>query len=408
MVAMGKGDDPNCAGAAAMPQPEPLSDRARLALRDPAAARDLVLSRGEFRAAVFARDGYRCVICQRPGGRVGLDAHHLMERRLFGAEDPRPGGYVLSNGVAVCDQPHPDGSPSCHMQAEMTLISPARLRAAAGIADTVLPDHLDEGADFTKWGDEVMRDGRRYRGELFFEEPVQKVLREADQLGLYVPSYKQARTFHLPWSPGATSDDKVLADTSFFEGKEIVISEKLDGESVTASRDIMHARSIDSGHHPSRNRAKQLWATIRYDIPEGWRLVCENVTARHHVAYDRLPGFVLVHAIFNERNEALPWDEVEEWSALLGLPTVPVIYRGPWDEEKIRGLYPFQSAFADAPAEGYVVRIADSFRYGDFRRAVGKYVASDFRDALLNTEAHWMHAEMVENQLAAPGDHEQT
>ena len=35
--------------------------------------------------------------------------------------------------------------------------------------------------------------------------------------------YKYPRTYHLPFSPGFTSDDKVLKDDSSFRGKEIVV-----------------------------------------------------------------------------------------------------------------------------------------------------------------------------------------
>ena len=36
--------------------------------------------------------------------------------------------------------------------------------------------------------------------------------------------------------------------------------------------DYMHARSINSDNHPSRNWVKNLWAQKAYNIPEGWRV----------------------------------------------------------------------------------------------------------------------------------------
>lgn len=41
---------------------------------------------------------------------------------------------------------------------------------------------------------------------------------------------KYPRTPHLPWSPGATSDDKYIQDLNSFKGRKIVITEKMDGE----------------------------------------------------------------------------------------------------------------------------------------------------------------------------------
>lgn len=42
--------------------------------------------------------------------------------------------------------------------------------------------------------------------------------------------YKYPRTPHLPWSPGATSDDKYISSFESFRGKQIVVTEKMDGE----------------------------------------------------------------------------------------------------------------------------------------------------------------------------------
>ena len=64
---------------------------------------------------------------------------------------------------------------------------------------------------------------------------------------------KYPRTAHLPWSPGATADDIYQGKLSSFEGKYVVVTEKMDGENTTLYRDYMHARSVDSRFHPSRN-----------------------------------------------------------------------------------------------------------------------------------------------------------
>lgn len=45
---------------------------------------------------------------------------------------------------------------------------------------------------------------------------------------------KYGRTYHLPISPGATSDDKVLRDPSVLSSAEdVVFMEKTGGENVT-------------------------------------------------------------------------------------------------------------------------------------------------------------------------------
>lgn len=65
--------------------------------------------------------------------------------------------------------------------------------------------------------------------------------------------FKYPRTLHLPWSLGSTSDDKFMSNVEHFNGKRIIITEKMDGENTNMYSDKIHARSIDSNHHDSRN-----------------------------------------------------------------------------------------------------------------------------------------------------------
>ena len=81
------------------------------------------------------------------------------------------------------------------------------------------------------------------RGELFGDESVQKILDSV--LCEFTTRVKYPRTWHLPWSPGATADDRVLDSVSHFYGREIVVTTKMDGECTTMYSDFLHARSID-------------------------------------------------------------------------------------------------------------------------------------------------------------------
>lgn len=87
--------------------------------------RDALLTRDQFREAVFARDGRCCVIC----GAGAVDAHHILERKLW-----VDGGYYLDNGASVCE--------GCHLRAESTEVSCEELRGRCGIDRVLLPDHL--------------------------------------------------------------------------------------------------------------------------------------------------------------------------------------------------------------------------------------------------------------------------
>lgn len=54
---------------------------------------------------------------------------------------------------------------------------------------------------------------------------------------------KYPRTYHLPFSPGTTSDDRFATDFSEIIGKPIVITEKLDGENCGMNKYGVFARS---------------------------------------------------------------------------------------------------------------------------------------------------------------------
>lgn len=208
---------------------------------------------------------------------------------------------------------------------------------------------------------------------------------------------KYPRSFHLPWSMGATDDDKTLGSVEHFVGRVVVVTEKLDGENTTIYSDgYMHARSVDGRTHESQAWVRALAGTVGHDIPEGWRVCGENVFAQHSLGYNRLASYFYVFAIYDENNRCLSWDETTEWAALLGLEVVPVLYRGEWDEAAVRGCYDGSSTVGDE-GEGYVVRVEDSFDYDDFSSSLAKFVRADH----VQTGAkHWRACSVVANELA--------
>ncbi|WP_444997397.1 RNA ligase family protein [Aliikangiella sp. IMCC44359] len=124
--------------------------------------------------------------------------------------------------------------------------------------------------------------------------------------------YKYPRTPHLPWSPGATRDDIRCVDSKIFEDRMVVVTEKMDGENATLYKNHMHARSIDSRHHPSRDWLKKFHASIAYNIPAGWRICGENLFAQHSIAYKNLSSYFYGFSIWNEDNDCLSWKDTLE------------------------------------------------------------------------------------------------
>lgn len=208
------------------------------------------------------------------------------------------------------------------------------------------------------------------------------------------PRRKYPRTPHLPWSPGAHGDDVLLKNCAKFEGKRVVVTEKMDGENSSLYRDGTHARSLDSGHHSSRNLLKAWHAGIAHRIPEGWRLCGENVYARHSIVYDALPGFFFLLSVWNAQNECLDWDSTVEWAGRLGCPVPVVLWRGLWDAAAVRSI-----SVDPASCEGYVVRLEEGFPHSRFGESVAKWV----RPSHVTTDEHWMHAPVVPNRLLRNG-----
>lgn len=329
----------------------------------------MVLSRNEFREGVFARDNHKCVICGEPAA----DAHHILERRLF--DD---GGYYLDNGASLC--------PQHHIEAEKTTLSAQAIREAIGISRVVLPSHLYEDQVYDKWGNPILPNGQRLKGELFFDESVQKIL--AEVLSVFTHYVKYPRTHHLPWSMGMHDDDRMHTKTCQWEGKRVIVTLKMDGENTTMYSDHVHARSVDSGSHPSRTWVKNFWSGIAYDIPEGWRLCGENLYAEHSIPYHDLPSYFLGFGLWTDKNVCLSWGETIEWLTLIGIEPVPIIFDGEYDERAIRRLHESLDFDRD---EGYVLRTWDGFSYGEFRRYVGKFVRPDH----IRTSKHWIRGQPV-------------
>jgi len=218
---------------------------------------------------------------------------------------------------------------------------------------------------------------------------------------------KYPRTKNLPFSKSNSSDDVWLKDCSIFEGEDVVISMKMDGECSSCYPDgYVHARSIDSGHHPSRAWLKNFAAKWAYLLPQGYRVVGENCFAFHSLFYTNLPTYFFVYGIYDDENKCLSWKETEEWCDLLELTTVPIIYRGKWDEETAKVLWPFESnigIFENATCvrpqhpEGFVVRNVKPFHYDDFNKNCAKFIAPHF--GLSIREVHWATAPIIPNRL---------
>ncbi len=152
----------------------------------------------------------------------------------------------------------------------------------------------------------------------------------------FITMKKYGRTYHLPISPGATSDDKVMAMLDGLMIGDLVITEKMDGENTTIYRGGSHARSPDSRYHSSRDWLKAFAASISPQLADGERIVGENLYARHSIGYDDLPSYFLGFAWIID-DEVQSWDLTQARFKELGIVPVSTLYRGPYKARPVRG-----------------------------------------------------------------------
>lgn len=200
---------------------------------------------------------------------------------------------------------------------------------------------------------------------------------------------KYNRTYHLPFSPGATDDDRISNDSSNLIGKKIVITEKLDGENCGHNNKGVFARShAEFTKSPWAKEVRQINELIRRDLSEGVFLFGENMEGIHSIEYSGLTSYFYIFGV-RDNDTWLSWEEVIEYSIVLELPTVPVLFTGvinSYDELKtmVENFASGESRLG-GKIEGVVVRNYESFKDSDFETNINKWV----RKGHVQTDEHW-------------------
>lgn len=208
---------------------------------------------------------------------------------------------------------------------------------------------------------------------------------------------KYPRTYHLPYSPGASKDDKKLQGDwfSYYKGKEIIITEKLDGENTCMTAQDVYARS-----HGAPTRSP--WSRNLWDAQTGlyWRVkqyispaefvFGENLYGEHSITYDKLPAYWYMFAVYNDTDDIwYSWNDVKLMAKFLELHHVPELWGGVIEsEEQLKGLVEKlvkEPSVYGPQREGVVIRLADEFKGDDFSHCVCKWV----RPNHVQTDEHW-------------------
>lgn len=292
-----------------------------------------LLSRDDFRNATFERDHFQCVVCGAPA----VDAHHIIERRLFKAAHEK-GGYFLDNGASLCEKHH--------FEAEQTSISCQTIRQLCGIETIVLPEHFRSGLEYDKWGNIITPDGR-LKGELYYEMSVQSTLKNVHFLQYAI----HPRLYHLPWSK-AGAGEPVLENDTCFEQEDVVVTLQTVGFPFTGYHNYCHGRGLDTALPPA----------IKMNLLQKLAVLDADMRICGHYSKDHL----YVSSIWI-KNDCLDWAETNDFAAFLGLPLPTVLYEGIYDKNLIidafeNGAYPEK--------EGYEVRLKKGFRVFDIGKSV--------------------------------------
>ena len=200
---------------------------------------------------------------------------------------------------------------------------------------------------------------------------------------------KYPRSYHFPYSPGAKNDDRINNDVSTLLGPNIIITEKMDGSNTAFSNEAVFGRSHVE---PTKNswdvKMWELHSRIKSDIEDEMFIFGENMYGVHSIEYSELTSYFYMFGI-RYKNTWLSWDDVEEYSYLLDIPTVPVLFKGMTTVDKV--LEKLVIDLASQPSalgglrEGVVVRLRNSFQDEDFSNSLLKYVRKDH----VNNDIHW-------------------
>lgn len=213
-------------------------------------------------------------------------------------------------------------------------------------------------------------------------------------------SQKYGRTYHYPFSPGTTSDDRITHD--YWEQLQkiphLVHTEKLDGENNCLSKYGVFARSHAApAISPWTESLRRFWQLIKGDLGS-LEVFLENLYAIHSIEYRNLDSHFYVFGI-RQHSRWLSWEETRFYAGLLDLPVVPeiAVFKTPdkplvFENEILSivsgagALSPFD-AYTGLPVtmEGIVTRNADGYDCNDFSQNVFKYV----RKGHVKTDQHW-------------------
>lgn len=213
---------------------------------------------------------------------------------------------------------------------------------------------------------------------------------------------KYPRTFHWPWSQQVHSDDSYHQDPSFFVGRDVNITEKLDGGNTALNHGEVYARSTGQAAtqgwfaHVKKYHA---WKTATLD--PSITVYGEDMAALHSIGYNVPMDETYKVFQIREGDEFMSTYGMVMTAASLGLEVVPSLFYGQfksveeitaWFEAEIKKPSKFGTT-----REGFVMSTTYGFMADEFSQHVCKYVRKNH----VQTDEHWTK-NWTWNELSPP------
>ncbi len=219
--------------------------------------------------------------------------------------------------------------------------------------------------------------------------------------------HRYPRTPCWPTSPSVPRGDRIMADAPGLAGREIVITEKLDGANTLVHRGNVYGRSGDSAA-PWMGMVKKHHA---------WKLPCEprllygeNLYPVHSIEYSPMtaPSTFRAFALMDEDGTFTSFSALEKLCADLEIPVAPVLFRGECGsflelDSLIHKFHALSSALG-GEREGVVVRDAGRIGRDAFDLSVCKSVRKDHVQTGERWSRNWRPCRLAGTEEDRDGD----
>ena len=201
---------------------------------------------------------------------------------------------------------------------------------------------------------------------------------------------KYPRTPYWPYSPAVGRDECVHACPERFAGEPVVVTEKLDGGNT-----LLHVGQVYGRSAAAPSEARWMAMVKKH---HAWKLTDpeiylygEDIYGVHSIEYGPVREEQTFHAfaLRNGMGDFSSFAEVETYARKIGIPVVPVLFRGCFGS--LAEICAFvETAHAEdsvlgGQREGVVLRVARGFPASEFQHNVCKSV----RVGHVQTDEHW-------------------